>query len=65
MKTFLGGKLENCFCVNYLCSNVLIGYADLLDFGKTLLACWSEIDAKNGCEALTECKIFFSPHPNA
>ena len=49
---FYGEKLEISFCVNYLCSNELIGYVDVLNFGKTLPACWSDIDAKKRVKLL-------------
>ena len=44
--------------MNYLCSNELIGYVDLSDFGKTWPACWSNIDPKKDLRLLQDSKYF-------
>ena len=35
-----------------------MGYVDLLDFGKTWPACWSDIDAQKGLRLLQNLKYF-------
>jgi len=43
---FSGGqKLKVYFCMNYLYSNELIGYVDLLDFNKTWPKSFSDVSA--------------------
>ena len=58
VKIFYGEKFEICCCMNYLCSNGLIGYLDLSNFGKAWPACWSDIDAKTRVRLLQNLKYF-------
>ena len=46
------------FCVNYLCLNELIGYADLLDFNKTWPKSLSDVSASKCVRLLQKSKYF-------
>jgi hypothetical protein len=55
---FQGRKLEVYFCLNYLYSNELIGYVDLLDFNETWPKCSSDISAPKCVRLLRKSKYF-------
>jgi len=49
---FRGRKIKVYFFVNYLYSNELIGYVDLLDFNETWPKSLSDISAPKGVRLL-------------
>ena len=58
MNFFRGRKLKVYFCANYLYSNDLTGYVDLLDFNETWTKSLSRISVPKCVRLLRKSKYF-------